>query len=343
MEPTALSMLDEATGRRWLVTGAAGFIGSHIVERLIAQGETVVGLDNFETGKRTNLEEVLAGFAPDQQARFELIEGDIRDLDACRRAAEGVTHVLHQAALGSVPRSIDDPATTNDVNVGGFINVLAAARETGAQRAVYASSGAVYGDSQETPKREGTEGRPLSPYGASKKANEDYAAAFVASYAMEIVGLRYFNVYGPRQDPTGQYASVIPRWIGRLTAGQRCTIYGDGSSSRDFIYVGDVARANIAAATGPAVDGVYNIAVGGSTNLSELYRLLRERAASATGRQEIAHLEPIHEPFRTGDIRESLADTSRARTAFGFAAQTPLSDGLTTTVNWFSARRSGPA
>ncbi|HWH37052.1 MAG TPA: SDR family oxidoreductase [Candidatus Limnocylindrales bacterium] len=328
---------------KWLVTGAAGFIGSHLVEALLRVGEEVVGLDNFATGKRENVDDVLSSLTGHQRDRFRLIDGDIRDPDDCRRACAGVTRVLHQAAIGSVPRSIDDPLTTNEVNVTGHLNMMVAARGARVSSFVYASSSAVYGDSPTSPKKEGDEGRPISPYAASKRANEDYAAAFAAVYGMNVIGLRYFNVYGPRQDPAGQYAAVIPRWIGRLLAGQRCQIFGDGSTSRDLTYVGDVVAANLAAATSDAPSGVYNVAYGSATDLNELYRLLRSAVEATTGRPEVAALEPIYAPFRTGDVLRSLADTSRARAEFGFDPRVEIGTGLLQTVGWFAAQNASQA
>ena len=335
-----------AGARRWLVTGAAGFIGSHLVEELLRRGDQVTGLDNFATGRRANLDDVLATLPTDAPARLTFIEGDIRDQDTCRRAAVDATYVLHQAALGSVPRSIDDPLTTNEINVGGFLNMLIAARDAGVRRFVYASSSAVYGDATADIKREGEEGQPLSPYAASKRTNELYAATFTHSYAMSTVGLRYFNVYGPRQDPAGAYAAVIPRWIGRLLAGERCVIYGDGETSRDFTHVDDVVQANIAAADAPASQqasdspwaAVYNVAYGRRTTLNELYRLLR--AAVAEHQAQAAELEPDYQPFRTGDVPHSAADTKRARNALAYRPTVEPEDGLRRTVDWFAARRS---
>jgi UDP-N-acetylglucosamine/UDP-N-acetylgalactosamine 4-epimerase len=325
-------------GDRWLVTGAAGFIGSHLVEELLGRGETVVGLDSFATGRPANVDDALAGLSREQRARFELVSGDIRSPEDCAVATRGATYVLHQAALGSVARSIEDPRMSNEVNVGGFINVLLAARDAGVRRVVYASSGAVYGDSTAEVKREGEEGRPLSPYAATKRANEDCAAAFTSSYGMEVVGLRYFNVYGPRQDPHGQYASVIPRWSGRLLAGEPCLIFGDGAATRDFIYVADVVAANIAAATGEVTTGVFNIGSGRGTQVRELYPLMREIAARTTGRREIEQLEPRHEASRPGEVSRSTADTTRAATELGFMANTALRDGLGKTIRWHAAR-----
>jgi UDP-N-acetylglucosamine 4-epimerase len=324
-----------AAGRRWLVTGAAGFIGSHLLEALLRRGEAVVGLDNLATGAQRNVDDALGALPADARSGLTWLAADIRDLDACRRAVDGVTHVLHQAALGSVPRSIVDPLTTHAVNVDGFANLLVAAREAGVERFVYASSSSVYGDSPAPQKREGEEGRPLSPYAASKRMNEILAAAFASAYSMHTVGLRYFNVYGPRQDPAGPYAAVIPRWIGALLGMDECRIYGDGETSRDFTYVADVVRANLdAAERAPA--GVYNIARGERTTLNDLFRRL---SAEVSRHQPAgAEREPRHEPFRAGDVRNSLADITRARAAFGFAPAVALGEGLALTVDWFAGQ-----
>lgn len=250
-----------ASKRRWLVTGAAGFIGSHLVHDLLALGQDVVGLDDFSTGHRKNL--------PTHE-RFSFIEGDIRELATCRKACEGAELVLHQAALGSVPRSIADPLRTHQVNIDGFVNMLIAARDAKAKRFVYASSSSVYGDAQGLPKREAEIGTPLSPYAVTKRTNELYAGTFAKTYAMQTVGLRYFNVFGARQDPNGPYAAVMPRWITALSKGQRCDIYGDGETSRDFCYVKNAVEANLKAATASGdPTGVYNVAVGGKTSLNQ--------------------------------------------------------------------------
>src|SRR5205809_4962142 len=256
----------------WVVTGVAGFIGSNLLQELLALGQTVVGVDNFSTGHRANLDEVLAG-PLETGARFRMVEGDIRDLDTCRTACEGADYVLHHAALGSVPWSVDDPLRTNAVNVDGFINMLVAAKDARVKRFVYASSSAVYGDTPEYPQIEDRLGRPLSPYAASKTTNETYALAFQMSYGLQSIGLRYFNVFGRRQDPAGAYAAVIPRWISSLLKGERCRIFGDGETTRDFCYIANVLQANLLAAT--AVDGAatcqsYNVACAKSVSLNQL-------------------------------------------------------------------------
>ncbi|MEX2546828.1 MAG: SDR family oxidoreductase [Chloroflexota bacterium] len=325
------------TPSRWLVTGAAGFIGSHLVERLLQLGQVVVGLDNFATGSARNLDDVLRSVAAAGD-RFALIEGDIRDQATCRRACQGVDVILHQAALGSVPRSIDDPATTNAVNVDGFLNMLVAARDAQVRRFVYASSSAVYGDDPRLPKREGNEGTPLSPYAVTKVANELYAGAFQRAYGLEVIGLRYFNVFGTRQDPDGPYAAVIPRWIGALMRGDPCTIYGDGETSRDFCYVANVVQANVLAAQAAAsvTGGVYNVAYGRSTTLNGLYLQLRDHVQRLRPGATLA--DKVHEPFRQGDVRHSLASVRRTTGALGYRPTHDLARGLDEAMPWYAAR-----
>lgn len=297
-----------------LVTGGAGFIGSHLVDALVERGVRVRVLDNFATGKRENLAHCLD--------RIELIEGDIRDAGTCGRACEGVVVVFHQAALGSVPRSMKDPATTIAVNVGGTANVFAAARDAAVPRVVYASSSSVYGDSDKLPKREGEEGKPLSPYALSKVINEQFADVFTRCFGMEFVGLRYFNVYGPRQDPNGPYAAVIPRFFKALASGQPPVIYGDGEQARDFTYVADAVQANVLAAQAPkeACGGAYNVGTGRNTTVNTLAALIRDAVGHGP--------EPVHEVPRPGDVRCSLADIGRAAGAFGFRPKVDLASGL---------------
>lgn len=329
-----------ASRARWLVTGAAGFIGSHLVERLLRAGHEVVALDNFATGFERNLDEAVAAAGAGAAPRFRFIEGDVADLDACRRACEGVRWVLHQAALGSVPRSIDDPLKSHRANVDGFVNMLVAARDAKVARFVYASSSSVYGDDPQLPKVEQRTGRVLSPYAATKQINETYAGVFERVYGLGCVGLRYFNVFGPRQDPNGAYAAVIPRWMAALSKGQACDLYGDGQTSRDFCFVANAVQSNLRAALaeGPAVtDAVYNIAVGERTSLVELHRLIRERIAKV--RPGAKDLAPRHLPERKGDIRDSQADTSRARDRLGYAPTHTVAQGLDETVGWYLAQR----
>jgi UDP-N-acetylglucosamine/UDP-N-acetylgalactosamine 4-epimerase len=311
--------------RTWLVTGAAGFIGSHLAEQLLALGQTVVGLDNFSTGKRANLE-------PLQSRSFRFIEADIRSADACRRACEGVDVVLHQAALGSVPRSIDDPIASTESNVMGFLNMLVAARDAGVGRFVYASSSAVYGDHPALPKVEDVTGRAMSPYGLTKQANELYADVFDVCYGYKSVGLRYFNVFGPRQDPHGAYASVIPAWINALLSGQTAYINGDGTAARDFCHIENVVQANLLAATveDPAALGqAYNIALGDQTSLIELFAMIRDILG-------LKDVKPVHREPRQGDLQFSRADTSKAGRLLGYRPAVRIMPGLKQTIEWYA-------
>lgn len=322
--------------RTWLVTGAAGFIGSNLAEALLRLGQTVVGMDNFATGYRRNVEAVREAVGEEAAARFRFVEGDIRDLDACRAACEGADVVLHQAALGSVPRSIEDPLATHAVNVDGFVHMLVAARDAGVPRFVYASSSSVYGDHPGLPKVEAEVGTPLSPYAVSKRTNELYARTFQDHYGLETVGLRYFNVFGRRQDPEGAYAAVIPKWIGQLLGGERPTVHGDGETSRDFCYIANVVQANLRAALAPAgaTNAVYNVAFGARTTLNELYAaIVGTIAAQRPGLNLPA--EPVYGPFRPGDIRHSLADVSAARERLGYDPTHAAREGLDEAIEWY--------
>jgi UDP-N-acetylglucosamine 4-epimerase len=317
----------------WLITGVAGFIGSNLLADLLSLRQTVVGLDNFSTGHRSNVADVLAGTGG--ASRFRMIEGDTRDIDACRAACVGVDVVLHQAALGSVPRSIHDPLTSSHVNVDGMMNVLFAAHGAGVKRVVYASSSSVYGDSPNLPQVESSTGRLLSPYAATKAANEIYADVFQRTYGIETVGLRYFNVFGPRQDPNGAYAAVIPRWIAALLRGETCHIFGDGKTSRDFCYIANVLQANLLAATVDArhTGTCYNVACGDSTSLTALFYLIRDGLAKYDA--AIANAEPQYEPFRPGDINQSFANVSKAREALGYAPSHRIREGMEATLGWY--------
>jgi len=306
-----------------LVTGGAGFIGSHIVERLIELGHAVRVLDNFSTGRRENLETL--------EGRYELLEDDLRDIGAVRKAVRDATVVFHQAALASVPRSVDDPVTSNDVNAGGTLNVLVASRDAGVRRVVYASSSSVYGDTPELPKREDMCPRPESPYAVSKLTAEHYCRVFSSLYGLECVPLRYFNVFGPRQDPNSQYAAVVPLFVTCLLGGSPPVIYGDGEQSRDFTYVANVVDANIAAATSSAGTGeVINIACGSTFTVNELFRKLQDLIG--------ASIEPRHVEPRPGDIRHSYADVGKAERVLGFAPKVSFEEGLERTVAWFGDR-----
>ena len=327
--------------RTWLVTGSAGFIGSHLVEHLLRRGQRVVSLDNFATGHRANLEEVERAVGREAWRQHRFIEASIVDPVACREACRGVDIVLHQAALGSVPRSIADPVPTHQTNVTGFVNVLVAARDAKVQRFVYASSSSIYGDDTTLPKVEAITGEPLSPYAASKQANELYAEVFSRCYGIQTVGMRYFNVFGPRQDPEGAYAAVIPRWIRAILTGEPVEVNGDGETSRDFCYIANVVQANLLAATTGeprALNQAYNIAVGENTSLSRLLEILRMLLGT---RGQPAQFQPIYRPFRAGDVRHSLADISLARERLGYAPTHTLASGLEEALPWYVKRFEG--
>lgn len=328
-----------ANPRTWLVTGCAGFIGSNLIEALLKLGQRVVGLDNFATGHRHNLDMVRQDVGAKAWADFRFIEGDIRDLATCREACSGADIVLHQAALGSVPRSIEDPITSHDTNVTGFLNMLVAARDARVKRFVYAASSAAYGDWPGLPKVEDTIGRPLSPYGAGKYMNELYADVFGRCYGLETVGLRYFNVFGPRQDPEGAYAAVIPKWVASMLRGETVYINGDGETSRDFCYIENVIQVNLLSGTvqnPEAVGQVYNVAVGDTTTLNELHgtlvRLLSDRVDGFEG------APPVYREFRPGDVRYSLADISKAQARLGYKPIYRAQEGLERAIDWYVAR-----
>ena len=328
-----------AARRRWLVTGSAGFIGSHLVETLLGSGQEVVSLDSFATGHRTNLEEVRRAVGEDLWRRHRFIEGDIADLATCRQASQGVDVVLHQAALGSVPRSIEDPLRTHAANATGFVNTLVAARDAGVRRFVYAASSSTYGDEPNLPKVEDVIGRPLSPYAVTKYLNELYADVFASCYGLESIGLRYFNVFGARQDPEGAYAAVIPRWVRAMVRGERVAIYGDGETSRDFCYIANAVQANLraAVATDPeALNQVYNVAVGDRTTLNELHRVLVDLLGERL--PELRIPAPAHEAFRPGDVRHSQADIGKARRLLGYVPTHDLRAGLDEALSWYIAR-----
>jgi UDP-N-acetylglucosamine 4-epimerase len=324
--------------RRWLVTGVAGFIGSALLERLLDLGQTVVGVDNFLTGHQKNLDDVLA-INPDERLQFRFIEGDLRDIAVAREACKDVDIVLHEAALGSVPRSIKDPIASHQHNVDAFLNVLTAAREGGVPRVVYASSSSVYGDHPGLPKHEDRIGKPLSPYAVTKRVDEIYAQVFTDCYQQQIIGLRYFNVFGRRQDPNGVYAAVIPRWIAAMIAGKPCVIFGDGTNSRDFCYVDNIVQANILAgvAEDPAVTGtVYNCGCNGRTDLKQLFAMIRDGLAKE--QPELANAEPVFEPPRAGDVLHSQAAIDKIAAALGYAPTHQVADGMAETVAWFARR-----
>jgi UDP-N-acetylglucosamine 4-epimerase len=323
--------------KTWLVTGAAGFIGSNIVEELLRLDQFVIGLDDFSSGHQRNLDEIERTADPLDWDRFEMNTGDIRDPEATREACDCVDYVLHHAAIGSVPRSIEDPFLAHSVNVTGTLQLLIAAHEAGVQRFVYASSSAVYGDDATLPKVEEKLGACLSPYAVTKLANEHYARMATRCYELETVGLRYFNIFGPRQDPQGAYAAVIPKWIAALMRGDDVTIFGDGETTRDFCHVADVVQANILAATAPsdsgAVGGAFNVARHGSTTLNELYEILRSRLAPF--HPHLAQAKPIYQDFRAGDIRHSEASIASIEETLGYAPTHTVASGLDAALEWY--------
>lgn len=305
-------------------------------------GQDVIALDNFSTGHRANLEDVRRSVGEGRWNRYRLVEGDIRDSATCLAACSGVDIVLHQAALGSVPRSIADPIATNDTNVTGFLNMLVAAKTANVRRFVYAASSSTYGDHPALPKVEDAIGRPLSPYAVTKRVNELYAGVFGSCYGLETVGLRYFNVFGPRQDPAGAYAAVIPRWIDAILCNQPPLIHGDGETSRDFCYVANVVQANVLAATAAremVVDEVFNVAVGGRTTLIDLCRGIRNEVARH--KPDAIDVQPVHDAPRSGDVRHSQASIAKAQAQLGYRPTHTLSDGLRETVRWFALRHAG--
>lgn len=325
---------------RWLVTGAAGFIGSNLVETLLLLGQDVRGMDNFSTGHWRNLHEVKARVGEAAWGRFVFHAEDIRDADACAKAVRGVDYVLHQAALGSVPRSVKDPRTTNDVNISGFLTMLDAARLAGVKRFVYAASSSTYGDEPNLPKREERIGNPLSPYAVTKLVNELYASVYSRTYDFHSIGLRYFNAFGPRQDPDGAYAAVIPKWISAMLMGEEVHINGDGETSRDFCYVGNVVQANLRAAlvSELAASEVYNVAVGGRTTLNDLFSIIKAGLA-----EHGVHYgkSPTYQPFRAGDVRHSQAEVAKAVRELGFTGLFDLRKGMTEALPWYLAFAAG--
>jgi len=320
--------------KTWLITGVAGFIGSNLLEALLKLEQRVVGLDNFATGYQRNLDEVRLAVTAEQWRSFRFIEGDIRNLTDCAEACTGVDHVLHQAALGSVPRSIKDPITTNATNIDGFLNILVAARDAGVESFTYAASSSTYGDHPALPKVEENIGKPLSPYAVTKYVNELYAEVFAKTYGFSCVGLRYFNVFGRRQDPNGSYAAVIPKWCSALIRAEPVCINGDGNTSRDFCYIDNVVQANILSAnTSLGLQSeVFNVAVGERTSLNELYRMLTLTLSKFV---DTAAPEPIYQDFRKGDVRHSLADITKARERLGYEPQFSLKEGLVQAVDWY--------
>lgn len=308
---------------RYLITGGAGFIGSHLVENLVKLGKNVRVLDNFLTGKRENIAEFLGD--------IELKEGDIRDIETCRQALDGVDFVLHQAALPSVPRSIEDPLLANEINVGGTLNLLLASKEKKVQKFVFASSSSVYGDNEILPKKEGAEGVPLSPYAVTKLVGEKYCQVFSKVFGLSTVSLRYFNIFGPRQDPSSEYAAVIPLFITKTIRGERSVIFGDGEQSRDFTYVSNIVEANKLAIESPDTAGeIINVACGDRTTVNRLFETIRKILKK--------DLAPIHEEPRPGDIRHSFADIAKAREMLKYEPKIPLTEGLQETIRWYQEK-----
>lgn len=330
--------ITEGVRKRWLVTGVAGFIGSNLLEALLKAGQSVTGLDNFSTGHHRNLDQVRRAVSPEQWQRFRFMEGDICNPATCHTACTDADYVLHQAALGSVPRSLENPIASHASNVTGFLNLLVAARDAGVKRFVYASSSAVYGDYPGLPKTEDKTGRCLSPYAATKVANELYASVFARCYGLGCIGLRYFNVFGPRQDPNGPYAAVIPKWIAAMMQNEPVHINGDGTTSRDFCYVANVAQANLLAATTDnpaALDQCFNVAVGERTTLIQLFEMLRERLAPQF--PHLAEFQPIYRDFRPGDVSHSHADISKACRLFNYEPMHHIEQGLDEALGWYLA------
>lgn len=333
-------LLGRLTSERhtWLVTGVAGFIGSNLLETLLTLDQQVVGLDNFATGHLRNLDEVRTLVTADQWARFTFIEGDIRKLEDCRRACEGVEYVLHQAALGAVPRSLADPITTNATNIDGFLNMLVAARDAEVRSFTYAASSSTYGDHPALPKVEDVIGKPLSPYAVTKFVNELYADVFARSYGFTSIGLRYFNVFGPRQDPNGAYAAVIPKWTAAMIAGEDIFINGDGETSRDFCFIANVVQASLLAATTTAAEArnqIYNVAVGDRTTLNQLFESLRDVLAANGFSYEKS---PSYRNFRAADVRHSQADVTKGRRLLGYSPAYPIQRGIAKAIVWYLAR-----
>jgi UDP-N-acetylglucosamine 4-epimerase len=320
----------------WLVTGVAGFIGSNLLETLLSLGQKVVGLDSYATGHAYNFDKVRSSVTPQQWDHYQFIEGDIRNLDTCHQACQGVDYVLHQAALGSVPRSLADPITTNESNITGFLNMLLAARDAQVRRFVYAASSSTYGDHPGLPKVEERIGNPLSPYAVTKLVNEHYAQVFARCYDFKTIGLRYFNIFGRRQDPNGAYAAVIPKWVAAMIAKDKVFINGDGETSRDFCYIDNAVQANLLAATcdnPEATDQVYNIAVGDRTTLNQLFTKIRDILADSY--PDLKEISPTYRDFRAGDVRHSLADIEKAKRLLGYEPSHNIDQGLTEAMSWY--------
>ncbi|MEB3767356.1 NAD-dependent epimerase/dehydratase family protein [Acinetobacter sp. MD2] len=329
--------------KTWLITGVAGFIGSNLLETLLKLNQKVVGLDNFSTGFQHNLDEVQASVAPEQWQNFKFIQGDIRNLEDCKTACTDVNYVLHQAALGSVPRSIEDPIATNASNIDGFLNMLVAAKDAKVQNFVYAASSSTYGDHPALPKQEPNIGNPLSPYAVTKYVNELYANVFQRCYGFNSIGLRYFNIFGKRQTPDGAYAAVIPKWTAAMIQNQTVYINGDGSTSRDFNYIDNAVQANLLAATtenSAALNQIYNVAVGGRTNLNQLFAMLTDTLA----KNAVTYTQnAVYRDFRAGDVRHSQADISKIATLLGYAPAFDIAQGIAQAMPWYVQHLQGAA
>jgi UDP-N-acetylglucosamine 4-epimerase len=326
----------KANPKKWLVTGVAGFIGSNLLEELLRLDQMVVGLDNFATGHQHNLDQVRETLSPEQWQRFHFIEGDIRTPEDCEAACAGVVYVLHQAALGSVPRSLEDPVTTNAANIDGFLNMLVAARGAAVRRFVYAASSSTYGDHPGLPKMEDRIGKPLSPYAVTKLVNEQYAEVFARAYNFNTIGLRYFNIFGAHQDPEGAYAAVVPKWTAAMIKNEPVWINGDGETSRDFCYIANTVQINLLAATAEhpdAANQVYNVAVGDRTTLNELFEAIRSILEPRF--PHLKGLKPSYRDFRAGDVRHSLADISKATELLGYVPSHSIGEGLIEAMDWY--------
>ncbi|VAW76736.1 UDP-N-acetylglucosaminuronic acid 4-epimerase [hydrothermal vent metagenome] len=334
----------KANQHTWLITGVAGFIGSNLLEKLLILNQKVIGLDNFETGHQHNIDQALSDARNSLKAvgrelvseNFKLIKGDIRELETCQKACEKTDYVLHQAALGSVPRSIEDPIRTNKANIDGFLNMLVAAKDAKVKRFVYAASSSTYGDHPDLPKVEDKIGNPLSPYAVTKVVNELYAGVFAKTYGFKVIGLRYFNIFGKRQDPNGAYAAVIPKWVASIISGEKVFINGDGETSRDFCYIDNTVQMNLLAATTEneaAADQVYNVALNDRTSLNQLYQMIEERLIKRV--EGLTKKEPVYKDFRAGDVRHSLADISKAQQLLGYQPGHKISAGLDEAMDWY--------
>lgn len=326
--------------KTWLVTGVAGFIGSNLLEQLLILNQKVVGLDNFDTGHQHNIDQAIedANKVTDKDLSkyFKFIDGDIRDINNCKQACNGVDYVLHQAALGSVPRSIEDPINTNRANIDGFLNMLVASKNANVKRFVYAASSSTYGDYPDLPKVEDKIGSPLSPYAVTKVANELYANVFAKTYGFKTIGLRYFNIFGKRQDPNGAYAAVIPKWVAAILNQEDVFINGDGETSRDFCYIDNTVQINLLAATtdnDEAIDQVYNVALNDRTSLNKLYQMIEEKIIQRT--EGLEKKKPIYKDFRAGDIRHSQANIDKAQALLGYQPKYPISKGMDEVVDWY--------